>query len=145
MEEQLFQFHHSLPIPVATILLNWNDVLVKWIMFWNLPGNTDCDDFFRMNMDKHLSWPHQNQLQHDSSLLCTEYISISCHAICPYASFWLKYTLIQNVDVWWVEHCCKKTSAANVADLEWHPEGNSEASHKIVSKCSMWWDISFNW
>ena len=51
----------------------------------------------------------------------------------------------QEVDIWWVESCCKGTSAVIVADLDWYLEGNPEEFHWSGSKCWKWWDISYVW
>ena len=50
--EQLFQFFLSLPIPVAISTPKWNCCLGNMANVLNLMGDTECEDFFRMNMDK---------------------------------------------------------------------------------------------
>ena len=57
--EQMFECCHSLPIPVAINTSQWNDCLVNTANIIYLMGDTECEDFFRINMDKDWSCFHQ--------------------------------------------------------------------------------------
>ena len=61
--EPLFQFCHSLLISVAVNTSQWNLCLGNMANVLHLMGDTDCEDFFRMNMDKYWSWFHNNWLK----------------------------------------------------------------------------------
>ena len=63
--ETLFQFFHSLPTPVAINTPKWNCSLGNMANVLHLMGDTESEDLFRMNMDKHWSWFHQNLLENN--------------------------------------------------------------------------------
>ena len=50
--EPLFHFCHRLLIPVAINNPQWNCYLCNMVNVQHLMGDTECDYFFRMNMDK---------------------------------------------------------------------------------------------
>ena len=51
IKEPLFQFCHSLPILVAIKTSQWNCCLVNMANILDIIGDTNCEDFFRMNID----------------------------------------------------------------------------------------------
>ena len=55
--EPMFEFHHSLPIPAAINTCQWNCCLGNMTNVLHLMGDTESEDFFRVNMD--WSWLHQ--------------------------------------------------------------------------------------
>ena len=52
--EPMFEFCHSLLIPVAINTSQWNCCLDNMANILHLMGDTECEDFFRINMDE--SW-----------------------------------------------------------------------------------------
>ena len=60
----------SLPIPVAINTAKWNCSLGNMDNVLHLLGDTECEDFFRMNMDKHWSWFHQKFIENNNRWFC---------------------------------------------------------------------------
>ena len=50
--EPMFEFCHSLLIPVAINTSQWNCCLDNMAVVLHFMDDTECEDFFRMNMDK---------------------------------------------------------------------------------------------
>ena len=67
--ESLFQFCHSLPILVENNIPQWNCCLGNMANVWHLMGDTECEDIFRTNVDRHWSQFHQKLIKHDKRLL----------------------------------------------------------------------------
>ena len=68
--EPLFQFCHSIPIPIVINTPQWNCCLGNMANTLHLMNDTDCENFFRINMDKHLSWFHQNLPKNNRIQFC---------------------------------------------------------------------------
>ena len=68
--EPLFEFCNSLLIPLAINTPQWNCCLGNMANVLHLLGETECENFFRLSMDKHLSLFHQVLLQYDRRIPC---------------------------------------------------------------------------
>ena len=68
--EPLFEFCHSLLTPVAINISQWNCCLGNMANVHLLMGDTECEDFFRMNMDKDWSWFHQKLVGKNNRRFC---------------------------------------------------------------------------
>ena len=68
--EPMFEFHISLPITVAIDTSQWKCCLGNMANVLHLMGDTESEDFFRMNMDKDWSWFHQMLVKKTNILFC---------------------------------------------------------------------------
>ena len=66
--ELIFLFDNSLPTQVGINTDQWNCCLGNMANVLCLMVDTYCKYFFRMNINKHWSWFHQNLLEHDMTL-----------------------------------------------------------------------------
>ena len=53
--EKMFEFRHTLPIPASINTSSWNCYLGNMANVLYLIGDTKCDNFFSISMDKHWS------------------------------------------------------------------------------------------
>ena len=68
--EPLLEFCNNLTIPVSIITHQENSCLGNMANVLHLIGDTECEDFFGMNIDKDWSWFHQKLLKGNSRQFC---------------------------------------------------------------------------
>ena len=68
--EPMFEFCHSLPIPVAINTSQWNCCCGNMANVRHVMGDTECVDFVRMKMDKDWSWFHQKLVEKNNRIFC---------------------------------------------------------------------------
>ena len=68
--EPMFEFCHSLPMPVAINTSQRNCCLGNMANVLHSMGDTENEYFFRIDMDKDWSWLHQKLVEKNNILLC---------------------------------------------------------------------------
>ena len=66
----MFEFSHSLLIPVAIDSSQCNCSLGNMVNVFHLMGDTESEVYFRINMDKYWSWFQQKLVQKNNILFC---------------------------------------------------------------------------
>ena len=122
----LFEFPHILLIPVVINNHQWNCCIGIMANVLHIIDDTECEDFFRMNMDKNCSWFHQKLLHHYGKLHCK-----NTNILCSF----FDYNIFSFRNIWWVENDCKIMLTSNITCLDSYSEWNPEACHSSDSKC----------
>ena len=134
--EQLFQFPHSLLIPVAINTPQWSYCLGNMANVIHLMGDTECKDFFRFNMDKIGHGFTKTAPVWQKSTL-QKYTPISHHAICPIHLVGFNILPFRKLTYDELKVVVKEFQLQNFVDLDWYPEWNPKECHRSFSKWQM--------
>ena len=94
--EPMFEFCHSLLIPVAINTSQWNYCLSNMANILHSMGDTECEDFFRIKMNKDWSWFHQMLVKKNIDYSATTKISFTSCKQCCFIFLVIAYFLSGN-------------------------------------------------